>query len=106
VVTVDVLHCVDPATQEAVLRRARASLPQASLLLLRIGDASAGAPFRISNWVDRMVLMMKGHGGVKLHCRAVADPIELLDRLGFDTDVVPMSAGTPFANVLLVGRPR
>jgi SAM-dependent methyltransferase len=106
VVILDVLHYMDPASQEAVLRRVRASLSQAGLLLLRIGDANGGPSFRVSNWVDRTVLMARGRGRQQLHCRPVPDWIELLDRLRLRTDAMPMSANATSANVLLLARPR
>jgi len=106
VVILDVLHYMELATQEAVIDRVRASLSQAGVLLLRVGDAGAGWPFRLGTWVDRAVLVARGYGATKLHCRPVEDWIELLDRRGFRTDAVPMSANTPFANVLLVARPK
>ncbi len=98
----DVLHYMDRDSQEAVLGRVRAALSPGGLLLLRVGDAAGGLPFRISRWVDQTVLLLRGHGWVQLHCRSIADWIGLLDRTGFRTKAVPMSAKTPFANALLV----
>lgn len=106
VVILDVLHYMDAASQEAVLGRVRAALSPAGVLVLRIGDASGGLPFRISNWVDRTVPFLRGRGWVRLHCRSLPQWIGLLERLGFRTDAIPMSANTPSANVLLVARPR
>jgi SAM-dependent methyltransferase len=106
VVIFDVLHYMDTASQQAVLGRVRATLSAAGVLLLRIGDAGGGLPFRISNWVDRTVLAVRGRGSVRLRCRSLTEWIGLLERLGFRTDAIPMSANTPFANVLLVARPR
>jgi SAM-dependent methyltransferase len=104
IVILDVLHYMDPASQEALLGRVRAALSPAGVLLLRIGDASGGLPFRISNWVDQAVLLVRGHGLVRLHCRSLEEWIGLLERLGFRADTIPMSENTPFANVLLVAR--
>jgi SAM-dependent methyltransferase len=106
VVILDVLHYMDAASQETVLGRVRAALSPAGVLVLRIGDASGGLPFRISNWVDQTVLFVPGCRWVRLHCRSLPQWIDLLKRLGFRTDAIPMSANTPFANVLLVARPR
>jgi len=106
VVILDVLHYMDARSQEAVLGRVRAALSPDGVLLLRIGDASGGLPFRISRWVDRTMLFLQGHGFVRLHCRPLPEWIGLLEQLGFQTDAIPMRANTPFANVLLVSRPR
>ena len=106
VVILDVLHYMGTASQEAVLGRVRTALSPSGVLLLRIGDAGGGLPFRISNWVDQAVSFVRGHGLLRLHCRSLRDWIALLERLGFRTDAIPTSANTPFANVLLVARPR
>ena len=106
VVILDVLHYLDRASQEAVLSRVRTALSPAGVLLLRIGDASGGLRFQISNWVDRIVLLLRSKGWGQLHCRSLQEWISLLDRVGFVTNTIPMSANTPFSNVLLAARPR
>jgi SAM-dependent methyltransferase len=104
VVILDVLHYVDLAAQEGVLNRVHAALaPQQGRLLLRVGDAASTRGFAISQWVDRTVTRIRGHKVSPTWGRPLADWIELLQRLGFnDVRSVPMSEGTPFANVLLV----
>jgi len=104
VVILDVLHYVPIAAQEEVLRRVRAALDHGGVLLLRVGDAAAGLPFRISNWVDFVVTTLRGHRLTQLHCRPLADWRGSLAKLGFEVDAQPMSEGTPFANVMLVAR--
>ena len=74
------------------------------MLLLRIGDADAGLPFRISNWVDHVVTFARGHRLGELYCRPLAVWIAHLEALGFTVEARPMSEGTPFANVMLVAR--
>lgn len=105
VVILDVLHYIDIPAQDAVLTRVRDALTPGGVLLLRVGDASAGLPFKISNWVDHVVTFVRGHRLPRLHCRALAEWQSVLSRLGFQLDTsLPMSQGTPFANVLLVAR--
>lgn len=106
VVILDVLHYLQPADQEAVLARVRAALAPGGTLILRVGDADAGVRFQVSLWVDRIVTFARGHRIAALHCRPLTAWTALLERLGFAVETVPMSAGTPFANVLLVGRQR
>lgn len=106
VVILDVLHYLSAADQESVLRRVRAALSPAGLLLLRIGDAGAGLPFRTSNWVDRAVLLLRGHGWGQLHCRSLKEWLNLLAELGFNAVTVPMSDHISFANVMLIARPQ
>ncbi|AEG91325.1 SAM-dependent methyltransferase [Ramlibacter tataouinensis] len=104
VVILDVLHYVPVAAQDGVLRRVRAALPAGGVLLLRIGDAAGGLPFRISNWVDFVVTTLRGHRLTRLYCRPLAEWQRVLAGLGFEVQAQPMSEGTPFANVLLVAR--
>ena len=104
VVILDVLHYVPIAAQDEVLRRVRAALPADGLLLLRIGDAAGGWPFRVSNWVDFVVTTLRGHRLTRLFCRPLAEWQRVLGELGFAVLAQPMSEGTPFANVMLVAR--
>ena len=102
IVILDVLHYLAFPEQDAVLERVREALRPSGTLLLRIGDANGGWEFGWSTWVDRAVMFARGHGYVRLYCRRLAEWIDALARLGFQVEPLPMSAGTPFANVLLV----
>ncbi|WP_066261306.1 SAM-dependent methyltransferase [Hydrogenophaga flava] len=105
VVTIlDALHYFDHAQQTQVLQRIHAALPDGGLFLTRIGDASAGLPFHISNWVDHVVTFARGHRLPQLYCRSLADWTTLLTDVGFAVQSAPMSEGKPFANVMLVCR--
>lgn len=101
VVILDVLHYVGPAAQEDVLRRVRDALTPGGTLILRVGDAAGGLPFRFSKLVDSVVTFIRGNRNVQLYCRPLSAWKELLGRLGFQVRSMPMHAGTPFANVLL-----
>ena len=116
VVILDVLHYVDHAAQVGVLQRVRDALrepgdqvrracdaPSTGRLLLRVGDAQQRKGFAISQWVDRVVTLARGHRVAPTWGRPLAEWRSLLAGLGFaDVQAVPMSQGTPFANVLLV----
>lgn len=102
VVILDVLHYVPIAAQDEVLRRVKQALAPGGVLLLRIGDAGAGWPFRFSNWVDFVVTTLRGHRLGALHCRPLGAWVAALQALGFSVTPQPMSQGTLFANVLLV----
>ena len=104
-IILDVLHYMNAGDQMSVLERVRDALrPSRGSLLLRIGDASAGLPFKTSLWVDRTVTFIRGHRLPKMHCRPLAEWKTTLLSLGFTVEAIPMSAGTPFANVLLAAR--
>lgn len=102
VVILDVLHYMDGVAQQEVLNKVRASLPRGGLLLLRIGDAAGGWRFRYSQWVDKVIMLLRGHAWVNTYCRSVAGWLALLHECGFEARAIPMSQGTPFANVLLL----
>lgn len=103
-VILDVLHYITVAEQDAVLARVRDALAPAGVLLLRIGDAQARRGFLASQWVDRVVTFVRGHRVPPQFGRTLAQWIAQLEALGFDVQSRPMSQGTPFANVLVVGR--
>ena len=104
VVILDVLHYVDLTAQEGVLARVRDALAPRGRLLLRVGDAASTRGFAVSQWVDRVVTRVRGHRVSPTFGRPLSDWVALLRRLGFaSVRTVPMSQGTPFANVLLVG---
>ena len=114
-VILDVLHYVDHAAQRQLLQRVHEALRQGAAtprspaaapapgrLLLRVGDAASQRGFAVSQWVDRVVTTVRGHRVPPTWGRPLADWVALLAGLGFQVHAVPMSQGTPFANVLLV----
>jgi SAM-dependent methyltransferase len=106
VIVLDVLHYMNPAAQEQVLQRVRSSLGPAGVLLLRVGNAAGGWRFRMSRWVDATVLYLREHRQGPLHCRTLPAWLATLAGCGFAARAMPTSAGTPFANVLLVATPQ
>jgi len=106
VIVLDVLHYLDPTAQEQVLQRVRASIGPAGMLLLRVGNAAGGWRFRVSLWVDAAVLYLRGHRRRRLYCRTLPAWSATLTSCGFSARAIPMSEGTPFANVLLVATPQ
>jgi len=104
VVILDVLHYITIAEQDALLDRVRAVLRPGGRLLLRVGDAASRRGFRASQWVDHLVTFVRGHRVMPVFCRPLAAWTARLQALGFEVEPRPMSQGTPFANVLLVGR--
>lgn len=104
VTILDALHYFDHGQQVEVLRRIRKALSAGGLFVTRIGDASAGLPFQVSNWVDHAVTFARGHRLPRLYCRTLADWKSLLRETGFDVESDDMSEGKPFANVMLVCR--
>ncbi len=104
VVILDVLHYLTPADQGAVLARVRDCLDPGGILLLRVADARAGLRFRITRGVDSVVAWLRGQRWGRTHCRPLTEWQGVLRSLGLAPRTHPMSAGTPFANHLLVAR--
>jgi SAM-dependent methyltransferase len=102
VVILDVLHYVGFEAQNDVLRRVRDALAPKGRLILRIGDASAGWPFKFSFWVDHVISFVRGHRNSRMYCRPLSDWSTTLTDLGFTVRTLPMNKGTPFANILLI----
>lgn len=103
VVILDVLHYVPHAAQDGVLARVRAALQPGGRLLLRVGDMAQQRGFAISQWVDWAAATFRGHRAPPTWGRTVDAWCEALRGLGFQEPTrVPLSQGTPFANVLLV----
>lgn len=102
VVILDVLHYVNIEAQNDVLRRVRDALSPGGRLLLRVGDANGGLPFKFSVWVDHVVTFVRGHRNSRLYCRPLTQWKSALGDLGFRVRSLPMNEGTPFANILLV----
>ena len=106
VVMLDVIYFLKPPAQEALLARVHHHLGLAGLLLLRVADASNGPRYGWTLLVDHLVACWRGHGFSRFHCRPLASWLLLLECLGFSCELRPMSEGTPFANVLIIARPR
>lgn len=104
VVILDVLHYVPYADQDCVLDKIRATLGSGGVFITRIGDAKAGLRFRISQIVDRFASFVQGHRLSRMWCRTLPEWVQALESRGFVVQTLPMSAGTPFANVMIVSR--
>ncbi len=98
----DVLHYIPIAEQDQMLDRIRAALDQGGLFVTRVGDAGSGLRFALSQVVDLGISFAQGHRLGRMWCRPLADWISALEARGFAVQAIPMSAGTPFANVMLI----
>jgi len=105
IVILDVLHYIDYESQLCVLNRARAALAPGGVLLLRVGDAGSGIRFTIGKYIDQTVMLTHYHRAPRVYCRPLPEWLEVLAGAGFDCTPRPMSAGTPFANMMLIARP-
>jgi SAM-dependent methyltransferase len=104
IVILDVLLYLSRSEQEAMLARCADALAPDGLLLLREADADGGLPFQVTRWAEQIACATRGRWRQPLTYRPAAEWAALLAGLGFDTEALPMSQGTPFANTLFIGR--
>jgi SAM-dependent methyltransferase len=106
IVILDVLHYIDYESQLCVLNRALAALAPGGVLLLRVADAGSGIRFTLGKYIDQTVMLTNYHRAPRVYYRAMPEWRALLGAAGFNCTAIPMSVGTPFANIMLVARPR
>jgi SAM-dependent methyltransferase len=100
----DVLHYLEPEAQQQVLEKAAHALRAGGTLYMRVADVAAGLRFGFTRVADWFPTMMRGRRVPPHHHRSLADWTAMLHNFGFAVETEPMSAGTPFANVLLTAR--
>jgi uncharacterized protein (DUF2062 family)/trans-aconitate methyltransferase len=105
VLLLDVLHYLPAAAQARLLERAAACLEPGGVLLMREPDAAGGLRFLATRLAERLCALARGHLRQRFHYRSAAAWRELLATCGLGvSDAEPLSAGTPYANVLLAAR--
>jgi uncharacterized protein (DUF2062 family)/SAM-dependent methyltransferase len=100
----DVLHYMSAEEQEELLDRVVAVIPEGGLLILREADIAAGAAFARTRAAERVCALARGHFRQSFHFRSAAEWQRLLTERGFAAISVPLSEGTPYANVLIEGK--
>jgi SAM-dependent methyltransferase len=104
VLLLDVLHMLSKADQEQVLERIAGRLNPGGVLVVREADAAARAGFMTVRAGNRLKALVTGNWRQRFAFRAAGEWTELLERLGLKVESRGAADGTPFANVLLVGR--
>lgn len=104
VLLIDVLHYMPARNQENLLARVAAVLEPGGVLFLRDADAGAGPRFTAVRLQERLAALMRGHWRQRFQYRSAAEWKELLEGLGMTVEIQPMGMGTPYGNVLVVGR--
>jgi SAM-dependent methyltransferase len=106
IVMLDVLHYLDREAQDRVLDRVREALAPGGVIVLRVADGSGSLRLRITTAADRLGSRIRGHRPGPFHCRPLTAWRAELERRALEVEAHAMSAGTPFANTLLVARAR
>ena len=104
VVLFDVLHYLSANAQDDLLRRIARAISPGGMLLVRDADAGAGFNFHVTHFAERIATISRGHFCQRFHFRSRMQWTKLFADCGFVTETLPMSEGTPFANVLWVAR--
>lgn len=104
VLLLDVLHYLAADDQERVLDRAAAALRPRGVLLLREADAGAGWRFLATRLQERLASWLRGHFRQRFRYRTIADWRRMCEARGLRTELHPLSHGTPYGNVLVIGR--
>jgi SAM-dependent methyltransferase len=104
VVILDVLHYVERPLQDKVLHRVAQALESGGTALVRVADANGSLRFRTTLFLDRLMCVVRGQSVTGMHCRPLGEWIGQLRQEGLEAQPIPMSEGTPFANVLLVAK--
>jgi len=96
----DVLHMLGSSEQEALLAAVSASLEPGGVALIREADASGGWRFAAVRFGNRVKALAFGHWRQPFDFRTTDEWLACFASHGLAGQVRPMSAGTPFANVL------
>lgn len=102
VLLVDVLYQLPTPAQDDLLRRAAAAAGR--LVLIRTLDPDRGWRSRFALAVERVARLGRRDAGAVVNARAVKTVAALLAAEGFVVATTPCWQGTPFADVLIVGR--
>lgn len=104
VLLLDVLHYLGAEEQERLLDRVVDILVEpGGKLIIREADAAGGPAFRRTRVAERLCAVARGHFRQRFQFRSSAGWEELLRARGLEVTAVPMSEGTPYANVLIEG---
>ncbi|MEP7012352.1 MAG: DUF2062 domain-containing protein [Acidobacteriota bacterium] len=100
----DVLHYLPAAAQENLLDRVAAALEPGGTLLLRDADADGGGRFWATRVQERLAALARNDFRQRFRYRSAREWRGMLEARGLTTETAPLSEGTPYANVLVVGR--
>jgi uncharacterized protein (DUF2062 family)/SAM-dependent methyltransferase len=96
----DVLHLMNAADQEQLLRAVKATIRPGGVVVIREADVGAGWRFSVVRAGNRIKALAVGQWTQTFHFRPASEWVVCFERLGFSADVRQMGQGTPFGNVL------
>jgi hypothetical protein len=98
----DVLHLLPPSEQAALIVAVGSAMPGSSVLLIREADPAGGVRFYVTRIGNRLKAIVAGQWSQRLSFRTVPQWTAFFTEHGWTVKTLPMSAATPFANVLFV----
>ena len=104
VLLLDVLHMMPREDQEHLVARAAARLEPGGALVVREADAAGGAGFFFVRAGNRLKAVVTGNWRQRFAFRTRDDWAAVLRRHGMRVEISAAALGTPFANLLVVGR--
>jgi SAM-dependent methyltransferase len=102
VLLVDVLYQLEAGVQQALVRTAARAARQR--ILIRALDPDRGMRSALTIGLERLMRRVSPHSGKHVDVLPVATLTEILSEAGFVVSIAPCWRGTPFANVLIIGR--
>jgi hypothetical protein len=104
VLLLDVLHMIPREAQERLLARVAAALDAGGAVVIREADAAGGLGFLAVRAGNRLKALVTGNWKQRFAFRPRDEWTRLLTRLGLAVQSQGAGRGTPFANLLIVGR--
>ena len=104
VLLIDLLHYFAVDEQDAILARAAAAVRPGGRLLVREADAAAGWRSFVTLLEERTFTFLRVNRGERVRFRPARELAARLEAAGLSCEIRPARAGTPFSNVLIVGR--
>ncbi len=102
VLMIDVLYQLDTAAQSALLRNAAAAARR--FVIIRTADPARGVRSVLTRALEVAFRRVWPHAGARVNARPLGDLQAVLEDAGLVCARLPCWAGTPFSNVLLIGR--
>jgi 2-polyprenyl-3-methyl-5-hydroxy-6-metoxy-1,4-benzoquinol methylase len=102
VLLIDVLYQLESEAQMALLRAAARSARQR--ILIRTLDPDCGLRSALTIGLERLTRRVSPHAGKYVEVLPVGRITETLSNIGFAVSTAPCWRGTPFPNVLIMGR--
>ena len=104
---IDVLYLIPPDAKEAILRKCLAALPSGGVLAVKDMDTRPRWKYAWNMLQETLAVKIIGFTlGSRFHFQSREKFTALLDRLGFDVEVVPQHKGYWYPHILYLAKKR